>query len=901
MIHKTPHAPRRPAIPQGMAPVGAMNPGQAVCHRLTACVVIGLLVGGVVVLLAPAAVAAWQLDQDDPGVGTSDPDVPAPYLYTPSTGSSEPMRRSLRLASGDAFTVAVEEALAGSKKGSFTIEAYVKPDRIPNQSWRILGRGSSRSGGGTLAAGVRHLRQWKQAYWGGFATSAGQREVSWSTGHYVTISRLRQEQLGWRHLALVYDADRSRATVYLDHWQTASHELAPESSWDEQPFRIGGEPNGSGFEGKVAAVRISPGALTPDRFLRGVQEPLENVDFAPRPTVLPLDSGAYDVRTSFGAVGDGETDDTLAFQRAFDALSNKRPAEYNTLYIPPGEYLVSETLWCSRFIVIRGAGPEQTVIRLADRSRGFQQARRPTPLLRLSSTRGDPGSNKGVNGSSIGIYVSGLTLHTGRGNPGAKAVEFHTNNHGAMQDMRLVSGDGRGVVGLDLTHKTVGPGLVKNVTIEGFDHGVHIKYQEYSMTFEHLTLEGQRRAGVLNESNILAIRGLQSRNRVPAVLARGANSMTVLLDSELSGGSSVADAINTEGALYARNIKVEGYGQTVASRHATWHGWKAKPKLTWADGSSHRGNIEELLVGEPVTPFGGPASSLNLPVEETPGLPWGDPQRDWVNVNDFTDRVSDGDWTAAIQAAINSGAQTVYFPPGGYEVRGTVRVGGDGVRLLGMRANLHWPTVKKPQGKRVFHSYREDAPLLLVEGGDADRVVVLEHLNVTGRLHFDAPGSLVLLHTRPSTLTNGERAGKLFAENFMGNDVHVQAPLRMWVRQWNPERHGPGPCITSDGAAIWSLGFKTEYDSSKLWASNGAKTEILGGFIYPVVKGIPKERPVFQNEDSAMSLIFGKSFYVAGHYLQVRDTQDGRTLETSFHEMKQIGSRFRMDLYRSGP
>ena len=69
------------------------------------------------------------------------------------------------------------------------------------------------------------------------------------------------------------------------------------------------------------------------------------------------------------------------------------------------------------------------------------------------------------------------------------------------------------------------------------------------MTFEHLTLVGQRLAGIRNQGNILAIRGLRSTNRVPAIVAEGANSMLSLLDSTLAGGSPEQPAIRADGGV----------------------------------------------------------------------------------------------------------------------------------------------------------------------------------------------------------------------------------------------------------------------------------------------------------------------------------------------------------------
>src|SRR5215218_1552283 len=52
--------------------------------------------------------------------------------------------------------------------------------------------------------------------------------------------------------------------------------------------------------------------------------------------------GWKNVRTDFGAVGDGRADDTAALQRALDALVG--PGTATGLYIPAGRYRITRTL-----------------------------------------------------------------------------------------------------------------------------------------------------------------------------------------------------------------------------------------------------------------------------------------------------------------------------------------------------------------------------------------------------------------------------------------------------------------------------------------------------------------------------------------------------------------------------
>ena len=84
---------------------------------------------------------------------------------------------------------------------------------------------------------------------------------------------------------------------------------------------------------------------------------------------------------------------------------------------------------------MKGGGPDKTIIRLKDGT--FTNPQQPQPVFRMSSTRGDPGSHRATNGSSISLYLEGVTIDTGRGNPGAKALEYHSNNVGRLENVVL--------------------------------------------------------------------------------------------------------------------------------------------------------------------------------------------------------------------------------------------------------------------------------------------------------------------------------------------------------------------------------------------------------------------------------------------------------------------------------
>src|SRR5712671_367837 len=83
--------------------------------------------------------------------------------------------------------------------------------------------------------------------------------------------------------------------------------------------------------------------------------------------VGPFPSWA-NVKTNYGAVGDGVTDDTTAIQKALTALGPNKP----TLYFPAGTYRISQplTLAAQQHVSIIGADPATTTILWAGASGG---------------------------------------------------------------------------------------------------------------------------------------------------------------------------------------------------------------------------------------------------------------------------------------------------------------------------------------------------------------------------------------------------------------------------------------------------------------------------------------------------------------------------------------------------
>jgi hypothetical protein len=136
------------------------------------------------------------------------------------------------------------------------------------------------------------------------------------------------------------------------------------------------------------------------------------------PDLPPMDTWV-NVRT-LGAQGDGSTDDTEVFRKAI--------AEHRTLYLPSGQYRVTDTITLRPDTVLVGLQPSVTRIILADSTPAFQGVGSPKPLLETPK-----GGTNIVTG--IGLYTNGI-------NPRAVGAKWMAGKDSVMDDVRFLGGHG---------------------------------------------------------------------------------------------------------------------------------------------------------------------------------------------------------------------------------------------------------------------------------------------------------------------------------------------------------------------------------------------------------------------------------------------------------------------------
>jgi hypothetical protein len=123
---------------------------------------------------------------------------------------------------------------------------------------------------------------------------------------------------------------------------------------------------------------------------------------------------------SFGATGDGKTDDLPAFQAAI--------AKAKVIFLPAGRYRVSDSIRLKPDTILVGLSPITTQIAIDDNAPGFA---------------GD-GDYKGVVESSTGgvNILQGIGVDSGANNPRAVGVKWMAGEHSMVNDVKFLGGHG---------------------------------------------------------------------------------------------------------------------------------------------------------------------------------------------------------------------------------------------------------------------------------------------------------------------------------------------------------------------------------------------------------------------------------------------------------------------------
>ena len=172
------------------------------------------------------------------------------------------------------------------------------------------------------------------------------------------------------------------------------------------------------------------------------QQPIESLGEFPRDDMAPLPAQETWVNiTDLGAIGDGTTDCTDIFKAAI--------AKHDTIYLPMGRYVISDTLHLREKTTLVGLHPNRTQLALKSGTEAFMDAENLKALVVAPA-----GGSNGLTGIGVGV-----------GNhAGAIGIKWMAGVHSYVNDGHFRS---RGKHAGSLWVVNGGGGTFKNMWIEG--------------------------------------------------------------------------------------------------------------------------------------------------------------------------------------------------------------------------------------------------------------------------------------------------------------------------------------------------------------------------------------------------------------------------------------------------
>ncbi len=539
--------------------------------------------------------------------------------------------------------------------------------------------------------------------------------------------------------------------------------------------------------------------------------------------LFPSDANIVDVtKAPYNAKGDGVSDDSDALLQAFldndyitdgsdPNLAVDRGAP-RTVYLPAGTYLVSKTLAIEgSSLRITGAGRGKTIIKLIDNTPAFGSASNPKYVLETGSA---DFLTTNLANSGFGNYVENLTIDIGSGNPGASGVRYYVANHGSMQHIDIKSSDPNRVGKYGIGFITgAGPGFIQDVIVTGFSYGVYLDGATNNvLTFQDLRLENQIQAGIYDDAKNIVLENLVSVDNPVTIKTESSSAAVMIIDSILDGkGSGPAINMPVKGFLYLRDVTSSDYSNIITI--GSTNSFVGRSSLTeWSSENYRVGGTTKTWTEN------NPYVGLHLPIKKAPEY-YSNDFSTWANVQKQTpaatagtgpsDPANNDDDGPAIQAAIDSGAETVYFPYGYYTVRSSVHIRGNVKRI------------------DFLHSRLDGVKADFIVDGVNGNSVILENLDTGIHIVQNSSDSVVARDINGGDFDTGSNAtGDLFVENTGAHtNFNITKPISVWARSIDRTNAD----WVNSGGTFWVLSSNIESDMSHSSTTNAGKTEIIGG------------------------------------------------------------------------
>ncbi|MBQ6549952.1 MAG: SMP-30/gluconolactonase/LRE family protein [Lachnospiraceae bacterium] len=424
---------------------------------------------------------------------------------------------------------------------------------------------------------------------------------------------------------------------------------------------------------------------------------------------------------AFPAFADGIHDDTENIRRAVNYV--KKNLNFGIVFMPEGEYLISDTVYMPQAVRLIGYGKNRPEIVLQDHAPGYDV---PHPenksggkemLWFVARAVEKPEDIIDANPGTFYSALSNVDLRIGEGNPYAVALRTHYAQHSFINHC-VIRADS-GLAGMyDAGNE------MENVHFIGGDYGVITTKCSPGWPFmvTDCSFTGQRKAGMYTrELGLAAIR--TCFRDVPKAIEsmEGFMDKIYLEDCTLENISEDAFTLRLTDNAFTQwnvintacaNVPKLAYLADRGERLAGPDGCYVIDRFTHGvvlEDMEDLGEIRTELITHPT------ASLENDFACDIPLLP---DVSEWANVQELGAKGdNEADDTAAIQAAIDA-HRVVYFPQGWYKVTDTLKLK-DNTILIGL--NPISTQLKLPDNTEVFGDL--GPAKALVESGTGANVV----------------------------------------------------------------------------------------------------------------------------------------------------------------------------------
>lgn len=510
--------------------------------------------------------------------------------------------------------------------------------------------------------------------------------------------------------------------------------------------------------------------------------------------------GVFFTPGNFKISNNGKTDVTHELQSAINQLKTDR--NFGILFIPEGNYLISQTIYIPASIRLIGYGKTRPQFILKKNSPGFQS---PDPkdkgqasyMFWFTSSIAEQG--KEVRDASAGTFYSALSnidLKIEDGNPSAVALRTHFAQHSFISHCDIHTGNGKAGL-FDIGN------LIEDVKFFGGEYGIYTTKASPGWQFMMLDtyFEGQRKAAIKTHEAGFTIVRMRVKN-VPSAILVDSNYWDKLFieDCRFENITGPAIEVSNEGNahmqvnirnLFCRNVQVlvhyPGLNTNTVAPSPVYVVKKFIYGLQMDDLDSDAGNATTYETDV--------LKVLPEVVNDIPELPAMDK---WVNLKQLGAK-GDGvtDDTKAIQAAVDQ-FPVIYVPQGSYRLSGTIKLRSSSI-LIGLHPMATNFTLI--ENSPAFGSFGSPVPMIEAPAGGTNII--------TGIGLYTAQNNYRAVACKWMA---GERSMINDVKFIGGHGTMTPGPKVSW--KWEENKPGQNQTIQSASEQVWD----TQYWS--LWVTD---------------------------------------------------------------------------------